>query len=67
MNGRNTPQANQAVAHWPERYQVGAVGGSDAHNLAELGRVPTRFTVPVRTRADLVRALQEGRYDPVVW
>ncbi len=65
-NGRNTPQANQAIASWPEHYQVGLVGGSDAHTLDELGQVPTQFTVPVQSRADLVRALREGEYKTVV-
>ncbi|WPD23172.1 MAG: PHP domain-containing protein [Candidatus Electrothrix scaldis] len=65
VNGRNTPEANQEVRHWPERYQVGAVGGSDAHTLDELGKVPTQFTVPIQSRADLIRVLREGRYHPV--
>ena len=67
VNGRNTPQANQEVALWPERYHVGAVGGSDAHTLDELGKVPTQFTLPIRSRADLIRALKEGCYHPVAW
>ena len=54
-------------AFWPERYQVGAVGGSDAHTLDELGKVPTPFTVPIQSRTDLIRALKEGLYNPVVW
>ncbi|XCN74125.1 MAG: PHP domain-containing protein [Candidatus Electrothrix aestuarii] len=67
VNGRNTPEANQEVRHWPERYQIGAVGGSDAHTLDELGKVPTQFTVPIQSRADLIRALREGLYKPMVW
>ena len=65
VNGRNTPEANQEVAHWPEYYQVGAVGGSDAHTLDELGKVPTQFDIPIQSRADLILALREGAYSPV--
>lgn len=67
VNGRNTPEANQKVCLWPKRYQVGAVGGSDAHTLEELGKVPTQFTIPIQSRADLIRALKEGAYKPMVW
>ncbi|MCI5207974.1 MAG: hypothetical protein D3910_04105, partial [Candidatus Electrothrix sp. ATG2] len=66
VNGRNDAEYNQTVAHWPERYQTGVVGGSDAHTLDELGKVPTQFTVPVHNRTDLIRALKEGWYRPVV-
>ena len=66
VNGRNAAQANQAVVPWPEHYQVGIVGGSDAHTLDELGQIPTRFNVPIQSRADLIRALKEGRYNPLV-
>ncbi|MCI5209564.1 MAG: PHP domain-containing protein [Candidatus Electrothrix sp. ATG2] len=66
VNGRNAEQDNQAVARWPERYQVGAVGGSDAHTLAELGQVPTHFTVPIRSRADLIQALNRGEFSPLI-
>ncbi|WP_339136195.1 MAG: PHP domain-containing protein [Candidatus Electrothrix sp. GW3-4] len=67
VNGRNTPEANKEVASWPERYQVGVVGGSDAHTLYELGQVPTEFNVPIQSRADLIRALREGMYNSMVW
>jgi hypothetical protein len=62
VNGRNVASYNQAVALWPERYQVGAVGGSDAHTLDELGNVPTHFNIPIQSRSDLILALKESRY-----
>lgn len=37
---------------------------SDAHSLAELGRVRTRFQERVETREQLVRALQRGACAP---
>jgi len=63
VNGRNAAYDNQTVALWPKYYQIGAVGGSDAHTLAELGQVPTQFNVPIWSRDDLIFALKEGRYN----
>lgn len=42
------------------------VGGSDARtSLDELGLAATVFKAPVKSQADLVKALNEGRYWPV--
>jgi len=43
---------------WRESYAPHPTGGSDAHALAELGRVTTRFSTPISSRADLVAALE---------
>ena len=59
-NGRNTEAENRSAAELAGRLDAVAVSGSDAHTMGELGRRPTRFTVPVRTRADLVGALRRG-------
>jgi predicted metal-dependent phosphoesterase TrpH len=64
VNGRNTLQENERVLEWRD-YKISRVGGSDAHSLEELGRVPTSFTVPVRSRVELIRALKEGSFKEV--
>ena len=64
INGRNSVYENQRVQEW-EQYQVKQVGGSDAHTLDELGKVATKFTIPIRSRADLIHALQQGCFDQV--
>ena len=66
LNGRNTAEENRLARAWPERFSLPAVGGSDAHSLAELGRSPTRFLTPIASRADLVRALRRGLCAPAV-
>jgi hypothetical protein len=66
INGRNTPQENSAAAQWRQRYNLIACGGSDAHTLDELGTFATRFPVPVRTRAELIRALKSGMCQPEI-
>jgi len=65
VNGRNTPEENLKVRHWRTKYRFAECGGSDAHSLGELGRAATRFSVPVRTRPELVRALSTGLCRPV--
>ena len=66
VNGRNTAEENRMAGNWPYRYALPAVGGSDAHTLAELGRRPTRFLTPVTSRTDLIRALRRGQCIPEV-
>ena len=60
VNGRNSDSENQQVALWRRRYDLVECAGSDAHTLAELGKLKTRFTVPINTMADLVHALNRG-------
>jgi predicted metal-dependent phosphoesterase TrpH len=60
LNGRNKAVENRAVDGWRRRYDFTECAGSDAHCLAELGRVRTRFGQRVETRGQLVRALQRG-------
>ena len=65
-NGRNTDAENAMAQALSRKLDLISVAGSDAHSLSELGRLPTRFTVPVRSRADLVRALKAGHCEPVL-
>ena len=64
MNGRNTVLENQQVEGWTSRYALSQCGGSDAHALEELGNSLTRFSVPVRSRNDLIKALNSGLCRP---
>ncbi len=64
INGRNHQNENDSVASWENLYGVRQVGGSDAHSLEELGRVATLFQQPIRSRADFIDALKNGRYSP---
>lgn len=64
VNGRNRSADNRAVDGWRRRYDFTECAGSDAHCLAELGRVRTRFDQRVETRGQLVRALQMGVCSP---
>ncbi|MDA3970904.1 MAG: PHP domain-containing protein [Desulfobulbaceae bacterium] len=64
VNGRNQGTENAATSAWQDQYGVAMVGGSDAHSIAELGRVTTSFTAPIRSRDDLIGALKTGAFTP---
>lgn len=59
-NGRNTRTENLLADAWLEKYGLTGCAGSDAHELAELGRMATRFDRDIATRADLISALNAG-------
>lgn len=62
INGRNREIENLRCKTWQRHYGVKQVGGSDAHSLAELGRVVLRMPGRVRNRSDFVEALRRGRF-----
>lgn len=64
VNGRNTPFENLQVEKWRKELSLTCCGGSDAHSLDELGTVGTRFSIPVRSRADLILAFKNGLCHP---
>lgn len=67
VNGRNSPAENAQAAGWERDFadhDLNGVSGSDAHSLAELGRAPTRFLMPVRNRSELIEALDKGLCEP---
>lgn len=63
-NGRNKPHEDDQAVVLANTHGLTAVAGSDAHSLAELGTCPTRFTVPIASREDLVKALNQGFCEP---
>jgi len=69
VNGRNTSGENARALQWESGGSEGglcSVAGSDAHTLQELGCAPTRFLVPVRSKAGLITALNQGLCEPGV-
>lgn len=66
VNGRNLDIENQRVQAWKKKYDIVEIGGSDAHSLAELGKIRTRFRTPIRSMQDLVTAIQNGQCLPVM-
>ena len=62
INGRNREIENLCCQAWQSRYGVKLAGGSDAHSLAELGRIVIRMPGPVGNRDEFVEALRRGRF-----
>jgi predicted metal-dependent phosphoesterase TrpH len=67
INGRNTDEENLQVKKLAQDYGLVQCGGSDAHQLSELGKTATRFQMPVTSKGDLVKALRKGLCAPVTW
>ena len=41
-----------------------ATGGSDAHEVSEVGRYATRFFDEIKSEQDFIKALKKGSYSP---
>jgi len=65
INGRNRDIENLRMKSWRKKYSFFETGGSDAHSFEELGGITTNFSIPVRSRSDLVDALKRGLYSPL--
>ena len=44
-----------------------ATGGSDAHEVYEVGQYITRFSNPIKDEKDLINALRSGNYSPAAF
>lgn len=66
VNGRNSAWENHQAEEWFRRYSLIGCGGSDAHSLEELGKAGTFFSCPIRSRAELISALKQGKCRPAV-
>ena len=64
VNGRNNDLEDSLALDLARKTGLPCVAGSDAHSFDELGRFPTRFGAEIKSSADLVRALKEGRCEP---
>ncbi len=61
VNGHTSRRANVRAAAVLARRTIGGAGGSDAHDLADLGRAYTEFPAEASTEEDLLEALRRGR------
>ena len=67
MNGKVTESENRLAASVATSLGLPATGGSDAHEVSEIGHYATRFFAKIQTEADLVGALKGGEYAPVAF
>ena len=67
LNSRVSEKENSFAAQVAAGLRLPVTGGSDAHKAGEVGLYATRFSDPIRNERDLVEALKNGRYSPVVF
>ncbi len=63
-NGHSSPVANSTAERLAVRRSLGATGGSDAHEIADLGRAYTEFPAEAGSVDDLLEALRHGKVTP---
>lgn len=65
LNSKVTPDENRFSGQVAQGLGRPATGGSDAHQVDEVGIYATRFDKVITKQAELVAALRSGRYQPV--
>ncbi len=66
LNGGCVDWENQLAYQVAQYLGKPMVGSSDAHSFTEVGRYGTIFHSPIRSLADLIQALGEGRCQPAI-
>jgi predicted metal-dependent phosphoesterase TrpH len=69
LNGKVTPKENSFAAEVAAGLGLPQTGGSDAHEVAEVGIYATRFSkgVRIRNEKDLIAALKSGAYSALAY
>lgn len=63
LNGRVSKKANAFAKKVNSIVQLKEIGGSDAHEIYEVGKIVTEFKADnIKTESDLVRELKTGTY-----
>jgi len=65
LNGKVTKKENDFALTVANGLSLFTTGGSDAHEVSEVGRYATRFSDKIKNEKDLVNALKSGNYTPV--
>jgi predicted metal-dependent phosphoesterase TrpH len=67
LNGKVTERENRFALQVTQGLGLPTTGGSDAHEVAEVGVYATEFHEVIQSEQDLIAALKEGVYSPVVF
>ena len=65
LNGKVTKDENDFALKVADTMGLPITGGSDAHEVVEVGKYATRFADLIQNEADLLNALKTGNYTPV--
>ncbi len=64
MNGKVTMRENDFASKVAAGLGYPTTGGSDAHEVFEVGRFATRFFDVIKSEQDLINAMKDGQYSP---
>ena len=67
MNCKVTKKENRFAAKVAEGLDLPATGGSDAHEVSEVGIFATRFSQVITNEKELIEALRDGSYTPIAY
>ena len=67
MNCKVTKKENRFAAKVAEGLNLPATGGSDAHEVSEVGIFATRFSQVITNEKALIEALRDGSYAPIAY
>jgi len=67
LNGKVTQKENSFAAGVAKALNLPQTGGSDAHIADEVGIYATRFTDTIKNENDLIQALWDKNYSPVIF
>ena len=67
LNSKVTDKENRFASEVAAGLGLPTTGGSDAHEVSEVGIYATRFSRTINHERDLVAALRGGAYSPVTF
>jgi predicted metal-dependent phosphoesterase TrpH len=67
LNGKVTENENDFALKVTEGLGLPGTGGSDAHEVAEVGMYATEFYEVIKNEQDLIAALKKGAYAPIAF
>ncbi len=67
LNSKVTEDENNFAAEVASGLGLPVTGGSDAHEVTEVGTYATRFAADIQNEQDLIAALKSEDYEPVVF
>jgi predicted metal-dependent phosphoesterase TrpH len=67
LNGKVTPKENKFARQVAKGLNMPATGGSDAHEVVEVGQYATRFFKPIKNESDLLDALKRAHFTAIAY
>ena len=67
MNSKVTQKENSFAAKVAEGLSLPATGGSDTHEVSEVGIYATQFSHGIKDEKDLIEALKTGEFSPIAF